>query len=52
MNDDVLDYGTVGTLENRTLTFKIVNKNPVEVSGFFKKELKYSPFTSSICDRP
>jgi len=32
LNEDVLDYGTVGTLENRTLTFRIINRNPVEVS--------------------
>lgn len=27
----MLDYGTVGARENRTITFKIINKNPVEV---------------------
>ncbi|XP_057312609.1 transmembrane protein 131-like isoform X2 [Hydractinia symbiolongicarpus] len=32
LNDDVLDYGTVGTQENRSLTFRIINNNPVEVS--------------------
>jgi len=31
-DEDVLDYGTVGVRENRTITFKIINKNPVEVS--------------------
>ena len=30
-DEDVLDYGTVGARENRTITFKIINKNPVEV---------------------
>ena len=30
-DEDVLDYGTVGLKENRTITFKIINKNPVEV---------------------
>ena len=31
VNRDVLDYGTVGVQEERTLHFRIVNNNPVEV---------------------
>ena len=34
-DEDVLDYGTVGLKENRTITFKIINKNPVEVRIYF-----------------
>lgn len=34
-DEDVLDYGIVGARENRTITFKIVNRNPVEVRYFF-----------------
>ena len=30
-DEDMIDYGTVGIKENRTITFKIINKNPVEV---------------------
>ena len=29
--EDVVDYGTVGTAENRTKLLRIVNGNPVEV---------------------
>lgn len=32
INKDVLDYGTVGVQEQRSLTFRIINNNPVEVS--------------------
>ena len=32
VNRDVLDYGTVGVQEQRSLTFRIINDNPVEVS--------------------
>ena len=27
-----MDYGTVGVQEQRSLTFRIINKNPVEVT--------------------
>ena len=30
-----MDYGTVGVQEQRSLTFRIINKNPVEVIRLF-----------------
>ena len=31
LEEDVVDYGTVGTGENRTKLLKIFNHNPIEV---------------------
>lgn len=31
LEEDVVDYGTVGTGENRTKLIKIFNSNPIEV---------------------
>ena len=31
LEEDVVDYGTVGTGENRTELLKIFNHNPIEV---------------------
>ena len=31
LEEDVVDYGTVGTGENRTKLLKIYNSNPIEV---------------------
>ncbi|XP_032238964.2 transmembrane protein 131 isoform X2 [Nematostella vectensis] len=31
IEEDVVDYGTVGTGENRTKTVKLINNNPIEV---------------------
>ena len=31
LEEDVVDYGTVGTGENRTKLLKIFNNNPIEV---------------------
>jgi len=31
LEEDVVDYGTVGTGENRTKLLKIYNNNPIEV---------------------
>lgn len=33
LEEDVVDYGTVGTGENRTKLLRIFNHNPIEVNN-------------------
>lgn len=50
LEEDVVDYGTVGTGENRTKILKIYNSNPIEVQlkTLLKAETVYIPDKSSI----
>ena len=47
LEEDVVDYGTVGTGENRTKLLKIYNNNPIEVQ--LKALLEYiHPITEIV----
>lgn len=41
LEEDVVDYGTVGTGENRTKLLKIFNNNPIEVCIHMKNQITH-----------